>query len=312
MKIEEIRKNVWHFQYDTQYHLTSSFMRLQEYYESPFPALKGRFFKHEEYMDAYAEKNDNFTYYEDWSGFNVPGNVVLNFFDHFRYDFWVKEALLFDWIAKVIPQFKKGETGFYIIGTSKDDEDNDNCIKHELAHAYWYLYYGYELEMQSIINNKLDIIRNGNSESYADIVSEVLEQKGYDYSVIKDEIQAYLSTSSRRDLIESLGEDISKIRIPSDFHKFFNEFDKKQLQIKLEGVDDERKNSKRSPQKSSRRKTNKYNKLTIEQKIKKLDDMFGKGVGAKKERAKLQKQLEARKALRLTYQVISLLGLNQN
>lgn len=36
----------------------------------------------------------------------------------------------------------------------------------------------------------------------------------------------------------------------------------------------------------------KYDKLTIEQKIDKLDMMFGKGLGATKERAKLQKKLK--------------------
>lgn len=35
-----------------------------------------------------------------------------------------------------------------------------------------------------------------------------------------------------------------------------------------------------------------YNKLTTEQKIAKLDEKFGKGLGAKKERAKLLKKLK--------------------
>jgi len=38
-----------------------------------------------------------------------------------------------------------------------------------------------------------------------------------------------------------------------------------------------------------------HDKLTIEQKIDKLDIMFGKGLGAKKERGKLQTKLESRK-----------------
>lgn len=37
-----------------------------------------------------------------------------------------------------------------------------------------------------------------------------------------------------------------------------------------------------------------HNELTIGQKIAKLDDKFGKGLGAKKERAKLKKKLEKR------------------
>lgn len=37
-----------------------------------------------------------------------------------------------------------------------------------------------------------------------------------------------------------------------------------------------------------------YDKLTIEQKIVKLDEKYGKGLGAKKERDKLKKKLEKR------------------
>jgi hypothetical protein len=38
-----------------------------------------------------------------------------------------------------------------------------------------------------------------------------------------------------------------------------------------------------------------YNRLTIQERIARLDKKFGKGLGAAKERAKLQKKLEAPK-----------------
>ena len=38
-----------------------------------------------------------------------------------------------------------------------------------------------------------------------------------------------------------------------------------------------------------------YDKLSVDEKIKKLDDKFGKGIGAKKQRAKLLKQKEGGK-----------------
>ena len=40
------------------------------------------------------------------------------------------------------------------------------------------------------------------------------------------------------------------------------------------------------------RRQKEYDKLTIEQKIAKLDNKYGKGIGAKKEREKLKKKLE--------------------
>lgn len=52
--------------------------------------------------------------------------------------------------------------------------------------------------------------------------------------------------------------------------------------------------NERKRQEAEQRQLN-HNKLTIEQKIAKIDDKFGKGLGGKKERAKLQKQLEIKK-----------------
>jgi len=115
-KIEEIKLNIYHAEYDTLYNLTSSFMRLQEYYESPFKELKGKFFKHETFFDLYTNLNLNkeFTYFTDWCGFNIPGSTAINFYKLFKKDFWNKEKILFKSLKYTIGS--KDWSKVYIIG----------------------------------------------------------------------------------------------------------------------------------------------------------------------------------------------------
>ena len=45
-----------------------------------------RYFTLEEFMDCCAKYEGNFTYCTDWSGFNVPGNTILEFIELFQND----------------------------------------------------------------------------------------------------------------------------------------------------------------------------------------------------------------------------------
>jgi hypothetical protein len=64
---------IYLLRFETQYEITSSFLRIQEHYESPH--FSGRVFTLEEFMDWYAAEYGAFTYLEDWSGFNVPSTA---------------------------------------------------------------------------------------------------------------------------------------------------------------------------------------------------------------------------------------------
>ena len=76
-----------------QYILCDTFMRLQEYYESPLKSIKGKCFTKEEFIDEYITKYKKFDYYNIWIGFNVPGNITKKFFKVFD-DFSKKEKFL--------------------------------------------------------------------------------------------------------------------------------------------------------------------------------------------------------------------------
>jgi len=55
-------------------------LRFEEYYESP--RFKGRIFTFDEYRKWYVKnspkgkKTGRFTYYSDWSGFNIPSYAL--------------------------------------------------------------------------------------------------------------------------------------------------------------------------------------------------------------------------------------------
>lgn len=185
MKIKEIHPNLYHIKFKSQYEETSTFIRLQEFYESAFPEIKGKYFTLEEYMDRYAEFKGNFTYFSDWSGFNVPGDVILAFQDLFEYQRWElreKEMGLLSLLEITIKNYKTGK--FYIIGTYKDSD-----ISHEIAHGLFYLNKNYKKVMENLIKRKRT------SKTIKTIKNRLLKM-GYCKEVLNDEVQAYLATES--------------------------------------------------------------------------------------------------------------------
>jgi len=163
-------------------------MRIQEYYESPIGEFRGNYFTHEDFMDAYAENNSGrFTYFSDWSGFNVPGNIVLEFFELFD-DLNKKETALYRCV-ETIAEIHGDQ--FYLIGVVGQDQDT---LNHELAHAFYYLDKEYKELMDAITS-----CWENRDEFY-----KGLETLGYDDSVFMDETQAYIATSTTPYLLDSM------------------------------------------------------------------------------------------------------------
>ncbi len=186
MKIKEIYPNLFLYTFPNQYELASTFIRLQEFYESPYKQIRGKYFTLEKFMDLYAkdQKDNKFTYFSDWNGFNVPGNIVYNFEDKFCQDFTDKEIKLLSPIGDL---YKKN---FYIIGVIKEGKDT---IEHEIAHGLYYLNEDYKSEMSRIINNMPKIMKK--------MAEKYLLDNGYCKSVLKDELQAYFATGISRNMI---------------------------------------------------------------------------------------------------------------
>lgn len=207
--IEEIRDSIFLVRCKTQYEIASTFMRLQEFYESPYKGIRGQFFTLEQYMDRYAKETGDFTYTDDWNGFNVPGNVVLDFFDRFDFDLLEKEKELYRVIE---PALKRGDK-FYLLGIWEDAD-----LTHEIAHGYYYLDDNYRRAMNNIT---IEL-------KYRNRIEKWLKNIGYTKEVFLDEIQAYLGTGKAADIREKFSVD----HTDSFVKKYRKIFKDKEKQVK--------------------------------------------------------------------------------
>jgi hypothetical protein len=171
--------NIYLFTFERPRLLAQTFLRFQEYYESP--VFKGKIFTLNEFNEWYGGIR-NTEYVDDWSGFNVPDKA----FDAFiagKFDpLSVEENTLLSKVATL-------KKPFYVIGAIKGDT---GTILHETAHALFYLSELYRREVRKILKG----FNTKRIESF-------LEEKGYDHSVMLDEVNAYLLFDG--DLLEDEG-----------------------------------------------------------------------------------------------------------
>lgn len=179
-EVKLIGKNIIHFIAENQYELCSSFIRIQEFYESPFVNINGKYFTLDDYMDVYAANNNNeFSYFTDWSGFNIPGNIVNKFFKLFNDETRVKEDKIKQYLISA--NISLENANYYVIGTFKD------CtIEHEVAHALYYL----NSEYKDDCNEIYKLLK----PSEIVTINDCLKNYGYAENVFEDETQAYFST----------------------------------------------------------------------------------------------------------------------
>lgn len=181
MEVDEVSQNVFHVKMNSTKFLCKTFMRFQEHYESPYPQIRNKIFTRKEYAKIYQEdrKADTFTYYTDWSGFNIP-SYVLNPFYAGKFDPLLKcEEKLLDTFRPY--QHKK----FYVIGTDKNIKFY--TMLHELSHAYWYTAKGYKKKQREVLNT----IPERNRKR----INKHLAHLGYCKEVWEDETCAYALTN---------------------------------------------------------------------------------------------------------------------
>lgn len=154
--------------------LAATFMRFQEYYESP--VFSGRAFSVDEFAAWYASQYGAFTYHKDWSGFNIP-SWVLEPFKGGEFDpLTEKENNLLNF-------FKNIRGDFYVVGATPQDEECADTIKHEFAHGAFFTNADYRRDIIDCLNaHKPNVVR------------VALKEMGYGDNVLEDETNAYLLT----------------------------------------------------------------------------------------------------------------------
>lgn len=196
MKITEISPRTYFVDFETRQELLKTFIRFQEYYESP--EFKGKFFTVEEYSKWYikAYKKEEFTYYDDWSGCNVPSYIFEDFRSGKMNPLSKREKELLN----KLPQDGKA---FYVIGAFQGGRED--VIKHEKCHALYFTNTEYKKE----VNQALDKYNIEN-------IKEYIKKLGYHESVLLDEVHAYVSAS-----YDYLKE--KKVSYPEELRKKLNE-----------------------------------------------------------------------------------------
>jgi hypothetical protein len=143
-----------------------------------------------EYMRFYksAWKKRVFTYPEDWSGYNIPGNIVEKandvFYKETEYDV-IMNNIYFH--CAIDSQNKNNGTkcDWYLIGASSKDL---KTMDHEIAHGLYFTNKEYKKDVTKLIDNI--------KPNHYDKLKKKLIKMGYvdDKKIIDDEIQAFMST----------------------------------------------------------------------------------------------------------------------
>lgn len=220
MKISQPISNCYLFEFTTRKALTLSFCRIQEYFEASNPKLKGIPFTFYELINQMMKSDGTLDYFSFWDGFNFSGDVLLNWLDEI--------GDLTDHEKKLIDNIEFNGSKFYVIGCLIGDV---GTIKHELAHAMYNLDDTYRNFMDHVYFS--EFLRCGKQ---CDKMRAELKKLGYADEVLIDEIQAYLSTSPRKELRGDFDLDTDELKpVIKSYRKTFKKFYKsKTIPIKTE------------------------------------------------------------------------------
>lgn len=174
-------RGVVHVRASNQHRLCKMFVRPQEFYESPYPEIRGHYFTLDQFKTRYAADHGGvFTYFDDWHGFNIPGHVMIEFFSAFRRDLTPSEQAL--------DFFTRDMNPFYLIGSHDGDADED-ALDHELVHATYYLNDWYRANADRMVKGFRATPECAALETYLLVV------KGYSPTTLVDELNAYMATT---------------------------------------------------------------------------------------------------------------------
>ena len=198
LKRQEVGKNIYLLKFGSQKELTSSFLRIQENYESP--KFRNKIFTLAEFKkwNPASLGKTKFTYYSDWNGFNVPSYVIERFREGNFNPLSSKE--------KAILEALDGLDGeFYVIAIH--GQKTTRTLRHEMIHGLFYTNPSYREKVENLI-----------LEYQVSELKHALRKMGYCSEVLVDEINAYLAEGTTG---VSLGGRVNK---PDDY---------KELQQKL-------------------------------------------------------------------------------
>lgn len=211
--ISEIAPRIYSVQFQDSFELAMTFLRYQECYESPNPEFRNKSFNLIDYQRWYAANTGKgeFTYVKDWSGFNIPSKIIdMNMAPGF-----IRDWNSFDGEMKLIDKTIKAVTGnksYYLIGSCNADNDT---LRHEVAHGLFFTNSDYKMYMNDLIDMSTTL-------EVQTAMFDILRKMGYDESVLRDELQAYMATGLTSEMQGN--EIIAKFNREKTFVRRFDEF----------------------------------------------------------------------------------------
>jgi hypothetical protein len=189
-RVKEIKQFIYCVEVDDDYDRAMLFCRYQEFYESPHKKFRGKYFTWMEYMRFYKDvwKKRIFTYPEDWSGYNIPSNILHQsnhiFCKDTEYD-QIMNDIYFYCSNDVQIKNDGRQLDWYLIGASSKDL---KTLDHEIAHGLYFTNKEYKKDTNKLIK--------GIKPNHYDKLKKKLIEMGYvkDMKIINDEIQAFMST----------------------------------------------------------------------------------------------------------------------
>jgi hypothetical protein len=218
-KLVNLKNGAYLVKFENNYDMNLTFLRAQEFQESPKWA--GKQFTFVEFFDwyirEYQPETGNFTYASDWAGFNLPVETIRKVLHNFL---GTREWNLYDQtMCNILGKIKEPKA--YLISSRKYDKPRMiKTLKHELTHALYYLNDEYR--------DKVDVQIGNIKLSKWNKIKKLIIKKGYNECVVNDEFNAYITTDTGSRLGQGWFKDYEKDPIVKDIiatHKrYFKEF----------------------------------------------------------------------------------------
>ena len=170
MKLSEDIPGIIHVEMPSQLELAQLFVRFQEHYESP--EFRGEVFTLGQFRTWYAKQFNGFTYYEDWTGFNVPSEALCPFRTGIFDPLTAEEQKLLTMIPDRLEPY-------YVIGTF----GSNSALDHEICHGLYFIDDKYRNDVNKVILRNMSKLKD---------LEKHLLKLGYCEEVIVDECHAYI------------------------------------------------------------------------------------------------------------------------
>lgn len=214
--LDEVRPRVFLATFHDHYTLCMTFLRVSESVEDS--NFADQVLSLEAFRELYSKQGAdlNFTYAEDWAGFNLTSESIEETYRKGVPDLNKWDRLFSSIYTMCRAQYPAGK--FSIIGISREFEDLDPTLyPHELAHALYYTNEEYR--------SKVDKEFNKVPDKPKELILQILSGWGYSNNTLVDELHAYLATGfkdlSEFEILDSY-ENLQQIKTP--FQELYKEY----------------------------------------------------------------------------------------